>query len=119
LKFGNELQNRRIIEIAKEKLYLNFLQFIWESTNQETIISPSNNMNKLKELSNNRINWVNRIDKRKSFIINNINLKNSFNGGKNIFNVSDIIIYLIKLKMHFLIKYLIIKIFFFKENNIL
>jgi len=61
-------------------------------------------MNRLKEFLKGRKNYDNVREKRKSFFLNS-NINNFiFNKGINIFNVSDLIMHLIKLKKHFLIK---------------
>ncbi len=106
IKFANELKDKKTIEIAKEKLYLNFLQFIWEATNQETVLLSSHNLfqlRELKEFQDSRIFTPTFGEKRKSFFISNLG-NCPFNSGSKIFMVSDLIIYLIKLKKHSFIR---------------
>ena len=104
IKFQNEISDRNMIEIAKDKLCLDFLQFVWESTSQETISSPSNNLNKLKEAMIERKLGDTKVSKkRKSILINNIN-NLTFNKGVHLFKVCDIISFLVILKKNILIK---------------
>ena len=85
---------------------MNFLQFIWEATSEDSLSSPSNHINKLKEEMKERKKIEKKkFGKRKSLIIKNT-LSNSFNKGMYLFNVCEIIKYLFSFKKNKLIKYI-------------